>query len=356
LFGATSGFHEFSPSKNEVAALKKSLRGLVQVKLKEECLDLPAKRYREIICKPNRATLNAAQLITESSRRAIEALTCLRELSDGFQYIDVPTGEKVICSVCDGVGSTINYLNEADVSMVLDDDEVKEGKRFVWSQPSEEDDPDTFIPEVIGKIPIKIIEEAEECRCCKGKKYVDVMRREIREVECPKDKVLVDLLEEHEECGRLNIYAGFAGSIDRVIKICQNQKWAVLRADGRGWKAWDSDGHPIGGTSDELMKIYMYEQESYPFMAFIGQPGAAGMGITLTCSPTTVFFSNDFNGESRMQAEDRGHRLGMDVVKGGLIVDIFHLPSDRKVLDNLKKKKDLQHMAMKGLIQELASE
>lgn len=350
LFGATSAFHEHIKSKNEVAALKQALRGLVTTKLKEDCLDLPAKRYKEIVCKPNRATINAAELITQSSRRAIEALTLLRELSDGFQYIEVPTGEKENCRVCDGVGEVIEYFNEADMSMTLDDDEIKEGVRYVWSQPTEEDDPEIFIPEIVEKIPIKVVEERQTCPCCKGKKIVDVTRRDIKEVDCPKDKVVLDLLEQHEEGGRLNIYAGFEGSINRLTKMCLQQKWAVLKADGKGWKAWDATGCPIQGKSDDLLKLYMYGQEDHPLMVFIGQPGAAGMGLTLTVSPTTVFFSNDFNGENRMQAEDRGHRIGMDTVNGGLIVDIIHLPSDRKVIENLKKKKDLQYMSMKGLL------
>jgi hypothetical protein len=81
----------------------------------------------------------------------------------------------------------------------------------------------------------------------------------------------------------------------------------------------------------------------------VGQPGAAGMGLTLTAAHYTFFFSNDFNGENRMQAEDRGHRIGMNVLKGGFIGDVIHLPSDEKVIDNLKLKRDLQHMSMVGV-------
>ncbi len=70
------------------------------------------------------------------------------------------------------------------------------------------------------------------------------------------------------------------------------------------------------------------------------------MGLTLTASPTIVFYSNDFNAESRIQAEDRIHRPGMDKTRGATIIDLIHLPSDEYVLDNLKKKKDLQNLTM----------
>ena len=84
----------------------------------------------------------------------------------------------------------------------------------------------------------------------------------------------------------------------------------------------------------------------YPRLAFIGHPGSAGMGLTLTASPAILYYSNDFNAESRIQSEDRIHRLGMDTNKGATIIDIFNLPTDEYVLDNLNKKRDLQSMTM----------
>ena len=47
-----------------------------------------------------------------------------------------------------------------------------------------------------------------------------------------------------------------------------------------------------------------------------------------------------------MQAEDRGHRPGMDIDRGHTIKDIIHLPVDQLVIDNLQKKKKLQSMSM----------
>lgn len=44
--------------------------------------------------------------------------------------------------------------------------------------------------------------------------------------------------------------------------------------------------------------------------AFVGQPQAGGIGLTLTRAEWTVYFSNDFNLETRLQSEDRNHRIG----------------------------------------------
>lgn len=47
--------------------------------------------------------------------------------------------------------------------------------------------------------------------------------------------------------------------------------------------------------------------------AFVGQPQAGGIGLTLTRAEWTVYYSNDFNLETRLQSEDRNHRIGTKV-------------------------------------------
>ena len=44
--------------------------------------------------------------------------------------------------------------------------------------------------------------------------------------------------------------------------------------------------------------------------AFIGQPQAGGIGLTLTAAETVIYYSNDFNLGTRLQSEDRCHRIG----------------------------------------------
>lgn len=322
--------HDFKACVNEVANLKKRMNGLVLVKLKQDCLDLPEKRYERIRVKPSRTVLNAAKIITRTTSRAVEALTRLRTLSDGFQYIDKPTGKFVSCD-CDN-GTVLEYYNPINEDYDLDSQDVANG--FVLNESNER---------------IEIKQRPVTCNVCKGKGEIEETVRTVEEVECPKDAALINQLELHEEAGRLNIYAGFTGSIDRISRICTANKWGYIRVDGRGWHGRDMMGNPLGGKSADLMRIYTQDLDTHPRMAFIGQPGAAGMGLTLTVAPTTVFFSNDFNGENRQQAEARGHRIGMDVERGGLIVDLIHLPSDEKVLENLLRKQELQYMSMTGL-------
>lgn len=44
--------------------------------------------------------------------------------------------------------------------------------------------------------------------------------------------------------------------------------------------------------------------------AFVGQPQSGGIGLTLTRAETVIYYSNDFNLETRLQSEDRAHRIG----------------------------------------------
>ena len=43
---------------------------------------------------------------------------------------------------------------------------------------------------------------------------------------------------------------------------------------------------------------------------FVGQPQSGGIGLTLTRAETVIYYSNDFNLETRLQSEDRAHRIG----------------------------------------------
>lgn len=151
----------------------------------------------------------------------------------------------------------------------------------------------------------------------------------------------MDQLDEHDEIGRLVIYAGFTGSVDRCVSIVEKAGWEHIRVDGRGWVT------SLGGISDlGMLRSFQDKERKIPRLAFVGQPEAGGMGLTLTESPTIVFYSNSFSAEARQQAQDRIHRPGMDLNRGAKIIDFIHLPTDLKVLENLDKKKRLQDMTL----------
>jgi SNF2 family DNA or RNA helicase len=167
----------------------------------------------------------------------------------------------------------------------------------------------------------------------------------------PKDQVFIDLLDEHEDVGRFIVWGGFTGTIDRLTEMAHQYGWATLRVDGRGFIAMSATNDPQSpGDFLDAMDLsnprYKELLERYPKVCFVGHPQAGGMALTLTASPTEFFYSNSFNGEARMQSEDRFHRAGMDENRGATIIDCICLPTDQMVLTNLKQKKKLQNMSM----------
>lgn len=53
-------------------------------------------------------------------------------------------------------------------------------------------------------------------------------------------------------------------------------------------------------------------QEDPDCRFFIGQPKAGGTGITLTAARDVIYYSNDYSLITRLQSEDRAHRIGQE--------------------------------------------
>lgn len=315
-------WHSFEPTTNEVAYLYERLKGLVLVKKKKDCLDLPEKQYNIIRIKPDPSILRTMKSIKNTVPRAITALTLMRELSDGFQYVETKTGFDITCPRCNG-----NKI----VTIKVPDQEV-----------------DPMAPNTGEQ---SYHDEEITCDTCFGEGVVAQYARDMEEVPCPKDDILLELLDEHESIGRFIAWGGFTGTVDRIVRICHKAAWDVLRVDGRGYCGLGYKGDVLPDNDlliamDASHPRHDELKEKYPRLCFVGHPKAGGMALTLTASPTELFFSNDFDGEARMQAEDRFHRAGMDTNRGATVIDLIHLPTDKYVLDNLLNKKSLQNISM----------
>jgi len=310
--------HKWCRSTDEVQELYERMEGLVIVQFKKDCLDLPDRVFRTIRLDVDPSTLRVASLITANSARAIQALTLMRELSDGFQYTEEQDGTQD-CPRCFGTC------------------EIKE-----WFDPERPDE--AVSPEAVESG--RCQERESVCPSCKEGQVPRMVRTAV-EVPTPKEQLLIDLLDEYESVGRFVVYAGFQASVDRCIKIAQRYQWDVIAVDGRGWRYMTDDPEKCRIAPEDMLEIFQSAEGNKT--VFIGQPGAAGMGLTLTASPATFFFSNSFNAEDRIQAMDRIHRIGMDTQRGATIIDAVHLPIDEYVLDNLSKKRDLQALTMGAL-------
>lgn len=299
------GGHSFKPSKNEVAALYRRMKGPVIVRRKKDVLkELPDKQFRIIDLPVSQSTKRMASLIASRASTTIEALTHLRELSDGFQYEEVQNG-MMKCQLCEGTKKALSFDENGS-------------------------------------------EVYEDCPRCEATGEEPRYQRVATRLSTPKEQLMIDLLEEFEDTGRFVIYAAFQDSVDRCVDIAIKQGWSVIRADGRGWMAMNHERVPIQGN---FLEIFQDQLAEHPKVVFIGQAGAAGTGLTLTASPAMWFYSLSFNGDDYFQAMDRIHRLGMDINKGATIIHGIHLPSDRMVLDNVTNKDRLLKLTL-GEVQE----
>jgi SNF2 family DNA or RNA helicase len=65
-----------------------------------------------------------------------------------------------------------------------------------------------------------------------------------------------------------------------------------------------------GGVSTKARDVAVDSFQSGQARAFVGQPQSGGIGLTLTAARHVIYYSNDFNLETRLQSEDRAHRIG----------------------------------------------
>lgn len=325
--------HVFEESENEVARLYDRLKGLATIVHKKDCLDLPEKVYKEMVLEPSPSLLRVAGALTKTAPNVITGLTHLRELSDGFQYREVEDGYED-CPACD------------------------DGTETVFVNPDEPDATIRDIDMLSEEFVAKLEREERPCQRCKGTQKVTKFKRIVREVPCPKEQAVVDLLDQNEEQGRIVFFAGFTGSLDRIIKTCQREGWDTMRVDGRGWRIERLTGHPNEDGTPQVETVKLDNPMDYWIgnadrkIAFVAHPKSGGVSLTLCPqagrpgATVACFYSNDFDPASRAQAEDRIHRTGMDENKGATIVDLFHLPTDRRVLTVLRQNRKLEKMTM----------
>jgi len=124
-----------------------------------------------------------------------------------------------------------------------------------------------------------------------------------------------------ESVGSILIWTRFRKDVDLICKEYRNE---AVRYDG------------LTKTDDRAEAIERFQ--SGDARIFVGSPKAGGRGLTLHAATTVVFYSNYFGLETRIQAEDRAHRIGQE--HPVLYVDIVGEDTvDGKIVDTLRAKK-----------------
>lgn len=140
-----------------------------------------------------------------------------------------------------------------------------------------------------------------------------------------KTKVLLELLEDVP--GKVVVWVKFKKEMELVKNAVVGKGYGVVSLSG-------------DDSSDERQDAIRRFYDDVGVKVFIGQIEAGGTGINLTCASTCVYMSNSYSLGTRLQSEDRLHRIGQknnvtycDIVIPGTI--------DEAVLKILRGKKDL---------------
>jgi len=140
--------------------------------------------------------------------------------------------------------------------------------------------------------------------------------------------------------------------IDAVLETIEEMSgkviiWSRFRYDIKNIeaalkKAYGSDSTVsyFGDTSDEDRQKAIQSFQFGDARFFVANPQTAGYGLTLTAATNVIYYANDFNLETRVQSEDRCHRIGqkntvtyVDLVSKGTV--------DEHIVRSLRAKIDL---------------
>ena len=121
--------------------------------------------------------------------------------------------------------------------------------------------------------------------------------------------------------------------------------WARFREEIRAIaEALAAAGIPaatyFGDTSREDREAAVEDFQSGKIRAFVANQETGGTGLTLTAAQTSIYYSNDFNLEHRLQSEDRSHRKG---TKGTVVyIDLIAENSiDETIVGALRSKSNM---------------
>ena len=141
-------------------------------------------------------------------------------------------------------------------------------------------------------------------------------------------EALEEIMDEHD--GKAIIWSRFRYDILKITEML-NKKY------GPG-----SAAAYFGDTSDDERNriVKNFQNPGHPLRFFVGNPATAGYGLTLTEANLVVYYANDFNLETRIQSEDRAHRIGqknnvtyIDLISEGTI--------DERIVEALRNKIDI---------------
>jgi hypothetical protein len=304
VIDSPSDSHVFVPCVNEVAKFSKRISGIVKPYFTNDWLKLPPLDLQTEHIQPSPQLLAAARTIATTATSAMQAMSWMRQLSDGFMYREEDSDELETCSACDH-GQISLYDGNG---------------------------------EPCG---------TEDCCLCGGTAQVPKRMKITKRIPCPKDDLLREDLERAFERGRIVVAAPHTATVERCRDVCLQEGWQVIMLDGRGMKLIDSTGVR---TTDKESCLDMWDDSPLP-VAWVCNIESGAMGWNLQKANRLVVFSNSFKPHYRTQLLARIRRPGSDSTC--VVRDYLHLPADERALEIVKGDRKLELMTLGELASDL---
>lgn len=252
---------------------------------KEDCLDLPPKVYQTRKIEPSAAQLKAITELTKSG---------MTEVDGGMMsFTNVLVKYLRIQQLCGGFAT-------------VEDDLAR-----VFGQQNDIGVDEFFEALERGEAPV-LLKKFEKCRVTP-----------LPGVN-PKIEEMLQVIEETP--GKILIWCRFRPEIEAVHAALSRVHGPQSAVQFHG----DCD-------NDERTLARRRLQSDPECRFFVGQSRTGGIGITLTAAESAYYFSNDWSLETRIQSEDRNHRIGTTgtVVYTDFILD-YPKSLDQRILTALR--------------------
>lgn len=125
----------------------------------------------------------------------------------------------------------------------------------------------------------------------------------------PREKALEELLIELTPNHKVIVWSVFHQNYKQIARVCNKL----------GVKYVECHGKISAKGKHESVRVF---NEDASVKVFIGHPGAGGLGINLTVSSYSIFYSRNFSLEQDTQAEARNHRAGSEIHESVTRIDI----------------------------------
>tara|TARA_R110001583_G_scaffold7411_7_gene36731 strand:- start:274 stop:1716 length:1443 start_codon:yes stop_codon:yes gene_type:complete len=138
-----------------------------------------------------------------------------------------------------------------------------------------------------------------------------------------------------EMMGKVIIWATWVYDIENIVETLRH-KYGPRAAEGFYGATPQESRHDI---------VERFQDPDSELRFFVGNPKTGGYGLTLTAATNMVYYNNGYDLETRIQSEDRAHRIGQE--HHVLYVDLISRGTvDEKILAALRGKINLAQQVL----------